>query len=163
MRGVRGEGADRPSPSPSGERDRPQSGQGEGPFRRVTSAENLRRARAARAEMTEAEERLWSALRGRGLGDWKFKRQLPIGNRRPDFSCAKAKLILEVDGSQHFNDAKRDAVRTEILEQQGYRVMRVWNNDVMARLDLVLEAILGELRPHPGASRLSLSPEGEGK
>ena len=77
---------------------------------------------------------------------------------RPDFLCAAAALIVEVDGSQHVDAALADGLRTAWLHRQGYRVLRVWNNDVLARLDLVLEAILAALAaPHrPTAA----SPQG---
>lgn len=161
---MRGDELDHPSPS--GERDSPrlQRGQGEGPFRRNTPATDLRRAREARAGMTEAEARLWDALRDRRLNGWKFKRQTPIGGLRADFTCAEAKLIVEVDGSQHIEDAQKDERRTVVLERQGYRVVRVWNNDVLARRESVLEAIFAELGPHPARAshEATLSPEGEG-
>ena len=154
-------------PSPSEERDssRLQREQGEGPFRRNTPVKDLRRARQARSQMTEAESRPWNALRDRRLNGWKFKRQTPIGKHRPDFTCVEAMLIVEVDGSQHVDDAVKDARRTVVLEREGYRVLRIWNNDAMARLDAVLEAILALTGPHPArASRESpLSPEGEGE
>ncbi len=153
-------------PSPSGERvDTREARRGEGLFRRDTPATDLRRARQARVEMTEAEARLWNALRDRRLSGWKFKRQTPIGGLRPDFTCAEARLIVEVDGSQHVENAPKDERRTEVLERHGYRVIRVWNNDVLARLDSVLEAVLAATGPHPArASReATLSPEGEGR
>ena len=155
------------SPSPFGERvDTREARRGEGPFRRLTPARDLARARAARAAMTEAETRLWNRLRDHRLNGWKFKRQTPLGGVRPDFTCAKAGLIVEVDGSQHADDAPQDARRTAFLGRQGYRVLRVWNNDVLARMDAVLEAILAELTdPHPAQAspESTLSPEGEGK
>jgi very-short-patch-repair endonuclease len=154
-----------PSPSPSGERvDSREARRGEGKFRRTTSATALARAKAARTEMTEAEARLWSHLRAGRFDGWKFKRQVPIGPFRPDFVCAEAALIVEVDGSQHVEDATEDQQRTSFLESEGYRVLRVWNNDVLGRTEAVLEAILAALPSPRRASRVStLSPEGEGK
>lgn len=152
-------------PSPSEERDSAQGAQGEGRFRRITPAADLRCAREARADMTEAEDRLWTALRNRRLNGWKFKRQLPIGKFRPDFVCAVMRLIVEVDGSQHADNASRDIRRTQILERDGYRVIRFWNNEVLGQLDLVLDAILAALSPHPARAvrESTLPPEGEGK
>ena len=162
-----GEGKLSHSPSPSGERvDTREARRGEGPFRRRTPPKDLARARAARAAMTEAETRLWNRLRDHRLNGWKFKRQTPLGGVRPDFSCAKAGLIVEVDGSQHVDDAPQDARRTAFLGRQGYRVLRVWNNDVLVRMGSVPEAILAELKgPHPAQAspESTLSPEGEGK
>jgi len=150
------------SPSPSGERDSARSAQGEGKFRRSTSANALARARAARTEMTAAEERLWSRLRAKRLDGWKFKRQVPVGPFRPDFVCAEADLIVEVDGSQHIEKANADHERTSFLESEGYRVLRFWNDDVLSKTEAVLEAILAAMPSPRRASRVStLSPEGE--
>jgi very-short-patch-repair endonuclease len=109
--------------------------------------------------MTEAEERLWSRFRNRRLGGFKFRRQHVFGCLRPDFICFAAGLIVEVDGSQHIEQATRDAHRTNLLQHSGYRVLRVWNNDVLSRIDAVLEAILVALAaPHPGRSAACPSP-----
>ena len=142
----------------------PRSGRGtgakrQGEARAKNTGDMLRFAREARQEMTEAEERLWARLRGRRLGNHKFRRQHVVGRARPDFLCLTAKLIIEVDGSQHVERAEADVVRTTILNRDGYRVLRLWNNDVMARMDAVLEAILAALTaPHPGASGACPSP-----
>ena len=138
--------------------------QGEGPRGRGKTPEHLLKlARAARQEMTEAEERLWAQLRGRRLGGLKFRRQQPMGQVRPDFLCAECKLIVEVDGSQHA-DAPSDAIRTMFLEREGYRVLRVWNNDVLARMQSVLEAVLAATAPHPARFASCPSPlKGEGR
>ncbi len=138
--------------------------QGEGVTGRGrTPPELLALARKARQEMGEAEQRLWSRLRAGRLLGWKFRRQMPFARFRPDFVCARAKLIVEVDGSQHAEDVARDALRTRYFEAEGYRVVRFWNDDVLRDTDKVLEAILAALAPPlPGASRLSLPPEGEG-
>lgn len=116
----------------------------------------LKLAREARQTMTEAEEKLWARLRAHRLNGLKFRRQDPIGGARPDFVCPRAKLIVEVDGSQHVDMVRSDQLRTSFLEREGYRVLRVWNNDVLGRIDAVLEAILAAAtlplpaRPRPG-------------
>ena len=123
-------------------------------------------ARKARQNMTEAEDKLWARLRGRRLGGFKFRRQEPLGDARPDFVCPAAKLIVEVDGSQHVDAASADARRSRVLNGEGYRVMRVWNNDVIGRIDAVLEAILAALSPpHPAplARRCPSPLQGEGE
>jgi adenine-specific DNA-methyltransferase len=98
------------------------------------------------------------------LQGWKFRQQVPIGPYRADFVCPKAKLIVEVDGNHHDDQRRIDAKRTAYLEREGYRVIRFWNNDVLARTESVLDAILAALAPPlPAASRLSLPPEGEGE
>jgi very-short-patch-repair endonuclease len=96
-----------------------------------------------RAEQTDAEERLWSRLRGRRLEDEKFVRQLQIDLYVADFACRTARLAIELDGGQH--DAARDAARTAIIGKYGYCVLRYWNGDVLADTDSVLEAIRQEL------------------
>jgi very-short-patch-repair endonuclease len=113
--------------------------------------------------MTEAEQHLWQRVRDRRLQGFKFRTQAPIGPFYADFLCSKERLIVELDGSQHIEQVERDERRTAFLASQGYRVIRFWNNDVLARTEAVLEAILWALRdPHPAASPLSLSPLGRG-
>lgn len=139
-------------------------GQGEGPFHRGKTPDHLLdRSRALRGSQTEAEAKLWSRLRAGRLVGSKFRRQVPIGNYIADFVCPDAKLIVEVDGSQHIEQSDYDERRRAFLENQGYRVLRFWNNEVLAATDSVLESIrLAVSSPLPGASRLSLPPEGEG-
>ena len=96
-----------------------------------------------RQNPTEAESRLWSRLRGRRLNNHKFRRQVPIGPYIVDFLCVEQRLIVEADGSQHSEDI--DAPRTAFLEAQGYRVIRFWNQDILARTDDVLATILAHL------------------
>lgn len=100
--------------------------------------------RQLRAGATDAERRLWSKLRSRSLVGAKFRRQVPFPPYTVDFCCFEAKLIVEVDGSQHA-DSKRDAVRTRRLERDGFTVIRFWNNDVLTNTDGVLEAIMSRL------------------
>lgn len=108
-------------------------------------------ARHLRRDTTDAERLLWFHLRNRRLGDLKFRRQCPIGPFVADFLCADAGLIVEVDGSQHGEDA--DASRTHFLERRGYRVLRVWNHDVLVRTASVLESILAALDERPPEMR----------
>ncbi len=100
-------------------------------------------ARKLRAAQTDAEERLWHHLRGRRFEGEKFVRQFQIDHYVADLACRTARLAIELDGGQH--DAARDAARTAIIEKYGYRVLRFWNNDVLANTDGVLEAIRQEL------------------
>jgi len=100
-------------------------------------------ARKLRRAMTQAETRLWSHLRGSVLKGAKFVRQFPIGPHVADFACRSAKLVVELDGGQH--SAEVDALRTASIETHGYRVIRFWNNDVLANTEGVLEAIRQEL------------------
>jgi very-short-patch-repair endonuclease len=140
--------------------------QGEGPRARGKTPDLLlSRARQMRHEPTEAEAKLWSGLRAGRLNGAKFRRQVPIGPYIADFVCPAAKLIVELDGSQHADQQAYDARRTGFLVAEGYRVIRFWNHDVLGSCSDVLEAILQHLdvaAPLPGALRLSLSPSGRG-
>ena len=100
-------------------------------------------ARKLRADQTDTEHLLWSRLRARRLEGEKFVRQIQIDGYVADLACRSARLAIELDGGQH--DAARDAARTAIIEKYGYRVLRFWNNDVIADLDAILEAIRQEL------------------
>ena len=100
-------------------------------------------ARKLRRNQTEAEKRLWWHLRGRQLEGAKFVRQEQIGPHIADFACRKAHLAIELDGGQHSESA--DAPRTAVIEAFGYRIIRFWNNDVLANTEGVLEAIRQEL------------------
>ena len=114
--------------------------------------------RALRRNMTDAERKLWYRLRGNQLG-LKFRRQHPFENYVLDFVCLAVKLIVEVDGGQHQDQTAHDVQRTIILEKAGFRVLRFWNNQVLAEIDSVVEAIKISLETHPHPS---LPPEGEG-
>src|SRR6266851_8530960 len=103
-------------------------------------------ARKLRRTPTDAEIRLWSRLRRKQREGFRFRRQHPLGPFVVDFFCAAAKLIVEVDGEQHADD---DDARTHWLEARGYRVIRFWNNEVLANTDGVLCTILGTLRACP--------------
>jgi very-short-patch-repair endonuclease len=102
-------------------------------------------ARKLRTTPADAEIRLWSRLRRRQLEAFRFRRQHPMGPYVVDFFCADAKLVIEVDGGQHA-DSKTDDARTRWLEARGYRVIRFWNNDVLANTEGALLAILDALR-----------------
>jgi very-short-patch-repair endonuclease len=100
-------------------------------------------ARKLRAGQTDAEEQLWHHLRARRLASEKFVRQFQIDRYVADFACRTARLAIELDGGQH--SLEKDAARTAIIERYGYRVLRFWNQDVLANTDGVLEAIRQEL------------------
>lgn len=127
-------------------------------MRQHDGTEALNRARELRRDATEAEDRLWYRLRSRRLGNFKFRRQVWIGPFIVDFLCMDARLVVEVDGSQHLDDAAYDDNRTAFLATKGYRVIRVWNNDVMQRMDGVLAAILDGLTRVPSPSHASHGP-----
>lgn len=100
--------------------------------------------RRLRRQATDAETKLWFALRDRRLGGFKFVRQEAIGSFIVDFASRDKKLIVEVDGGQHA-DSVRDRVRDEVLRADGYRILRFWNSDVLANRDGVLSVILAKL------------------
>jgi adenine-specific DNA-methyltransferase len=97
--------------------------------------------------MTDAERRLWSHLRDRQLGGYKFRRQKPIGPFIADFVCAKQRLIIEVDGGQHAVNTEADNRRTDYLKRNGWRILRFWNHEVLKEREAVLVRILGALEP----------------
>ena len=90
---------------------------------------------------TEAERLLWSRLRDRRLGGFKFRRQHPVGQFIADFACVEHRLIVEADGGQHA-DSGYDAFRTGWLQGQGWCVARFWNNKVLENPDGMACAIL---------------------
>ncbi|TJU87439.1 MAG: endonuclease domain-containing protein [Mesorhizobium sp.] len=98
-------------------------------------------ARSMRRESTEAEDRLWHELRGRRLDRIKFRRQVPVGRFIADFVCAGARLIVEIDGSQHA-DSNYDRERDAELKARGFRVLRFWNDDVLRDLNAVCDTII---------------------
>ena len=97
-------------------------------------------ARTMRHQPTDVERKLWSLLRDRRFVGHKFRRQVPMGQYIVDFYCSSANLIVELDGSQHA-ESKRDEARDRWLRAQGYRVLRVWNHQLNAERESVLEAI----------------------
>jgi len=94
-----------------------------------------------RKESTPAERKLWSRIRDDQLGV-TFRRQHAVGNYIPDFCSPKAKLVIELDGSQHLEQVEYDEERTKYLESLGYQVIRFWNNDVTNNTDGVILAII---------------------
>jgi very-short-patch-repair endonuclease len=103
----------------------------------------LAHAREMRHPQTPAEAALWRSLRNRQLG-FKFRRQHPIDWFIPDFYCAEAKLLFEVDGASHLEpeQIEYDKLRTEYLEELGYKVIRFTNDDVKFNLQGVIGEIL---------------------
>ncbi len=112
-------------------------------------------ARQLRRNQTDAEKRLWMALRNRQICQLKFRRQVPIGRYIADFVCFENKLIIELDGGQHADAENYDEERTVWLQSQGFVVVRFWNNDVMSNMEGVLMRIveLSAVPPHPTLSR----------
>lgn len=108
----------------------------------------LANVRFLRKNLTDAERKLWQVLRAKRFSGYKFKRQQPIGKYIVDFVCLRQKLVLEIDGGQHSENVVRDSDRTKWLEQEGFRVIRFWNNEVLINRDEVTQVILEKLN-HP--------------
>ena len=115
------------------------------------------RARRLRRNPTEAERSLWQKLRFWQVNGYKFRRQQPLGNYVVDFVCLETRLVVEVDGGQHAQQADYDSHRDDWLSGQGFVVLRFWNNDVLNNIDGVMEVILKHLQ---GTPYLSPSPQG---
>lgn len=98
-------------------------------------------ARNLRHNATAAEHKLWFFLKNRRFENLKFRRQYPVCRYIADFVCLEANLIIEIDGSQHMDQAHYDNQRTKKLEQQGFTVIRFWNNEVLNDTETVLDKI----------------------
>ena len=119
------------------------------------------RARALRRDMTDAERKLWSALRGRRLAGAKFRRQVPVGPYVADFLSKRYRLAVEVDGGRH--GGPRDRRRDAAFAALGYRTLRFWNFEVLSNPDGVLETIaraLAETSPSAPLERARAAPAG---
>ena len=152
---ARGEGAR--LGEPLGEPSR----SGKGGF--ATHTQLLARAKFMRSNPTEAERKLWQVLRNKRLAGHKFKRQVVLDWYIADFVNFEHRLIVEADGSQHAEsdyDARRDAH----LRGEGFAVLRFWNNDILARHQLVEDAIWAALQrpPLPGLTACPSPARGEG-
>lgn len=108
------------------------------------STKARRNARRMRSLMTDAELRLWNELRAHRLMGLSFRRQMPIAGYIVDFACPSHGLIVEIDGSQHAigDNAIHDQARTQRLEQDGWTVLRFWNDDVLRDIDNVCMHII---------------------
>jgi very-short-patch-repair endonuclease len=115
------------------------------PRKSRSNSKTKHKAIRLRKESTPAERKLWSRIRNDQLG-FTFRRQHAVGNYIPDFCSPKARLIIELDGSQHLEQEAYDKARTKYLQSQGYAVIRFWNNDVMNNIEAVILAIISELK-----------------
>ena len=125
-------------------------------------------SRCLRKDMTNAEIKLWSKLRNKQVNGVHFYRQKNIGNYIVDFYCPRARLIIEVDGSQHFIEEEKsaDRIRDTYLSKLGFTVMRFNNNEVLTHIDGVVESIYNFLVQNPprppfikGGSSAPLTPQ----
>jgi len=100
-------------------------------------------SRQLRKNMTDAERLLWSKIRAKQLKGYQFYRQRIIGNYIVDFYCPKAKLVIEIDGGQHYSNKglEKDKIRDDSIEEQKLKVLRFSDRDVFKNLDGVVERI----------------------
>jgi very-short-patch-repair endonuclease len=111
-------------------------------------------ARGLRRNATDAEKALWQRLSRRQTGGFKFRRQQPIGKYVVDFVTFDKKLVIELDGGQHKIQKDEDKKRDKWFEEQGFRVLRFWNNDLFENLEGILELVREKLlSPSPDPSR----------
>jgi very-short-patch-repair endonuclease len=115
------------------------------------------RARNLRRDSTDAERRLWEALRDRRLAGYRFRRQHPISNFIIDFACTRYCLAVEADGGQHAENPSDDR-RTAFLEEQDWQVLRFWNNDILGNTEGVIETILQTLQNAETLTRSRAAP-----
>jgi len=112
----------------------------------LTYNKNLKQfSQKLRKNMTDAEQRLWARIRGKQLKGYQFYRQKPIGDYIADFYCPKAKLVIELDGGQHYTEdgRQKDKIRDKYLSDNGLKVLRFSDKDVLAQIESVLEKIWG--------------------
>ena len=148
-----------PSPHPS-----PARGEGVR-ARHFYTEKTLAYSKDLRKNMTDAEQTLWFYLRNNQLAGYKFRRQEAIDNYIGDFVCYKKKLIIELDGGQHNDEQniEQDKIRQNYLEQQGFKILRFWNDNIFNNIEGVLDTILKNLEPSPLAADLRTddSPDSE--
>ncbi len=109
------------------------------------------RSRQLRKSMTDAERHLWVKIRMKQLKGYQFYRQKPIGDYIVDFFCPRAKLVIEVDGSQHSSDemTEYDRIRDEHIRSLGLRVLRFTNTEVLTNIEGIIESIIENMQEIP--------------
>jgi very-short-patch-repair endonuclease len=117
-------------------------------------------AKSLRKKSTDAERLLWRHLRAKRLEGFKFRRQQSIENFVVDFVSFEKRIVIELDGSQHQLEKDKDTKRDNWLEEQDFRVLRFWNNEVLRNIEGVLEVIKENCLCHPP---LTVSHQGRGK
>jgi very-short-patch-repair endonuclease len=131
---------------------------------RWSTPTNVDKARKLRLQQTTPEGVLWALLRDSRLAGYKFRRQHPLGPYVADFFCHSLKLVLELDGHNHFNNSDQiahDEKRTRWMQAKGYTVLRILNSDVIMNPEGVCQMIveyIARQSPHPGPL-----PRGEGE
>ena len=119
-----------------------------GEIKRQYTPQTLQNAQTFRETRTDAEGLLWHYLRDKQLDGHKFRRQQPIGPYIVDFACMPQKLLIELDGGQHAQQHTYDQKRDAFLREQGYKILRFWNNEVFENCFEVLENIYVALHHH---------------
>ncbi len=114
--------------------------------------DTITRARSLRKGDNMAEGAMWNVLKARVLGGHKFVRQYLIGHYFADFVHRQQRLVIEIDGSQHVDNA-HDSRRDSYLVSQGYSVLRFWSRDVLRRRSEVCDTILAALEGRMEAVR----------
>jgi very-short-patch-repair endonuclease len=116
-------------------------------------------ARQLRGDMTDAEQKLWYRLRRKQINGWQFYRQKPIGPYIVDFYCPAANLVIEIDGSQHFEAEHQlaDQKRDEYMNQLGLQVLRFDNRQVLLETDAVVE-VISKIPPSPPFAKGGVNP-----
>ena len=102
---------------------------------------SIRLARHLRKVMPPSEAVMWNALRSLKPLGLHFRRQVPLGRYYADFACHHPKLVIEIDGATH-DSRDYDAARDAFMEAEGYRVLRVSNEDVLRNVDGVMKTVL---------------------
>jgi len=98
-------------------------------------------AKKLRKSSTNTENFLWNQLKAKRFSNLKFRRQAPVGSYIADFVCFEKRIIIECDGGQHMEQREKDKQRDQWFHDQGYRVLRFWDNQVLQNLEIVLEEI----------------------
>jgi very-short-patch-repair endonuclease len=125
---------------------------------------NIELSRSLRKNQTDAEQKLWAALRNRQLAGVKFRRQFSVGGYVLDFYSPEYKIGIETDGGQHYEDKgiERDELRTKELSKYGVQVLRFSNLDVFNNIEGVCELILKIVEGMKGnPPHLNPLPKGE--
>ena len=152
---INGTATPHPDPLPQGEREQ---------ARHFYSETALEYSKKLRKNMTDAENILWYYLKNKQLGNFKFRRQEAIDNYIVDFVCYEKKLIIELDGGHHNQDIKieNDKIRENHLKNQGFKILRFWNNEIFNNIETVLNVILQTLNYSPlaGESKSLISERG---
>jgi very-short-patch-repair endonuclease len=103
--------------------------------------DRVTKGREFRRDGSRAERISWHLLRDRRINGAKFRRQHPIGRYFADFACISRKLVIEIDGGHHAFQVEADARRTVAMEQEGWRILRFWANEVVQNPESIWSAI----------------------